>query len=115
MYIFGLGFSMIISAVLYTYAFKQKFRISLLFVISICITWQLLIIMNEVMIGSLYQDHFVPYSIKIVSFGLFDGLTHIYLDIIGPLLVAANNRKSFEVTMGGTMISVIMATSYVFS
>jgi hypothetical protein len=32
--------------------------------------------------------------------------------MIGPLWVAANNRKTYEITMGGTMLSLTMALAY---
>jgi hypothetical protein len=54
-------------------------------------------------------------DIKLFFYGIFDGLTIIYLGVIGPLLVAANNRKTFEITMGGTMIAVVSMTTYIFS
>jgi hypothetical protein len=61
------------------------------------------------------KDYVLDLDVKLVFFGLFDGLTIIYLNVIGPLLVAANNRKTFEVTMGGTMIAVVTMTTYILS
>jgi hypothetical protein len=47
-------------------------------------------------------------------YGLFDGSSSLMLQLIGPLLVAANHRKTYEVTMGGTMIAVCIALPFVF-
>lgn len=47
-------------------------------------------------------------------FGVADGSTYLLIYLIGPLLVAANHRKTYEVTMGGTMISVCIAFAFVF-
>ena len=67
------------------------------------------------MIPFMRTAEIIDLNIKLLFYGIFDGLTIIYLNIIGPLLVAANNRKTFEITMGGTMIAVVTMTTYIFS
>ena len=37
--------------------------------------------------------------------GFIEGLTSLLLTLLGPLLVAASFRKTYEITMGGTMIA----------
>ena len=38
----------------------------------------------------------------------------MYLTLLGPLLVAAQFRQTYEITMGGTSIAVCLAFPFVF-
>lgn len=46
-------------------------------------------------------------------YGAIQSSTQLFTHLIGPLLVAANNRKSYEITMGGTMISICIGSGYI--
>lgn len=67
------------------------------------------------MIPSIKISSIINLNTRLLFYGIFDGLTIIYLNVIGPLLVAANNKKTFEITMGGTMIAVVTMTTYILS
>ena len=49
----------------------------------------------------------------VLGVGLVEGSTQLFIQLIGPILVAANNRKTYEITMGGTMIGVCKAFPFV--
>jgi hypothetical protein len=51
---------------------------------------------------------------KTFFLGTIDGLTSLFLSLLGPLLVAASFRKTYEISMGGTMIASCMAFPFVF-
>jgi hypothetical protein len=46
--------------------------------------------------------------------GFSEGSTILLIYQIGPLLAASNHRKTYEITMGGTMITVVIALSFLF-
>ena len=45
-------------------------------------------------------------------FGLLDGSTMMLIYLIGPLLIAANHRITYEITSGGTMIGIVVSFSF---
>ena len=51
---------------------------------------------------------------KTFFLGTIDGLTSLFLTLLGPLLVAASFRKTYEISMGGTMIASCTAFPFVF-
>jgi len=56
----------------------------------------------------------LPAWVFMFYLGLNDGLTVLLLTLLGPLLVAASARQSYEITMGGTSIAMCVATPFVF-
>jgi hypothetical protein len=54
----------------------------------------------------------LPFSIIFLIFGLLDGSTMMLIFLIGPLLIAANHRITYEITSGGTMIGIVISFSY---
>ena len=56
----------------------------------------------------------IPISLIMFQLGLADGLTVMYLALLGPLLVAASFRQTYEITMGGTSIAVCVAFPFIF-
>ena len=75
------------------------------------------IILN-LMLPSLYaRPNTIPPAViylKTFFLGSIDGLTSLFLSLLGPLLVAASFRKTYEISMGGTMIAACMAFPFVF-
>lgn len=49
-----------------------------------------------------------------MQIGFLSGSTSLFLTIIGPLVIASKNRKTYEITMGGTIIAVCFTLQYVF-
>lgn len=71
-----------------------------------CITFNLMVPPEQDM------PKFVGYAFCF-TIGLIEGSNMLFVQLIGPLLVAANNRKTYEVTMGGTMIAVCTGLPFV--
>ena len=70
--------------------------------------------LSEALLGNEEQP-VVPLYLSFAFFGLMDGLTDLFLNIIGPLLIASKYRRSYEVTMGGTLVAICIAVPYIYS
>ena len=44
--------------------------------------------------------------------GFIEGSIQLFVQIVGPVLLAASHRKSYEITMGGTMIAICQAVPF---
>lgn len=55
------------------------------------------------------EDPIVPTYLIMLTLGLLDGLSHLFLTLVAPLMVAAKYRKSYEITMGGTIVAECIA------
>jgi hypothetical protein len=47
--------------------------------------------------------------------GFVNGLNDLFLYTIGPLILAAKNRKSYEITLGGTLLGICICVPYITS
>ena len=47
--------------------------------------------------------------------GFVNGLNDLFLYTIGPLILAAKNRKSYEITLGGTLLGICICVPYIFA
>ena len=65
------------------------------------------------MLGIGTDKAWLPDWFLMVMFGFVDTITILFLTLIGPLLVAAQYRQSFEVSMGGTITSVCVGVPFV--
>jgi len=54
----------------------------------------------------------IPINVTLFIAGVFDGFSYLFLSLVGPLIIAAKYKKSYEVTMGGSMIAVCIAVPY---
>jgi len=55
----------------------------------------------------------VPIYLIMFFLGVIDGLSHLFLALVGPLIVAAKYRSSYEITMGGTIIAVCITFPFI--
>jgi len=54
----------------------------------------------------------IPVYLIMFFIGIIDGLSHLFLFLVGPLILAAKYRKSYEITMGGTILAVCGTLPY---
>lgn len=59
------------------------------------------------------DDPVIPINIVMFFLGVIDGLSYLFLSLVGPLLIAAKYKKSYEITMGGSMIAVCVALPFI--
>jgi hypothetical protein len=59
------------------------------------------------------KDPIIPINLIMFLLGVIDGLSHLFLALIGPLIVAAKYRSSYEITMGGTIIAVCITVPFI--
>ena len=52
------------------------------------------------------ENPVIPIYLLMFFIGILDGLSHLFLYIVGPLTLAAKYRSSYEITMGGTILAV---------
>jgi hypothetical protein len=110
--------SSIVCAVFFSYVFKRKLYFTIVFFNSFSLLYQIfnltLKYIAPVMLGiGTDGEPWLPDWFLMVMFGFVDTITILFLTLIGPLLVAAQYRKSFEVSMGGTIISVCVGVPFV--
>ena len=58
------------------------------------------------------EDPLIPEHITLFILGVIYGFSYLFLSLVGPLIIAAKNKKSYEITMGGSMIAVCIALPY---
>jgi hypothetical protein len=58
-------------------------------------------------------EPWVPDWLILSMFGFVDSITIIFLTLIGPLVIASKYKKTYEVTMGGTIIAVCIAVPFI--
>jgi len=59
------------------------------------------------------ENSLIPVFLIIFFLGIIHGLTNLFLYVVGPLIVAAKYRSSYEITMGGTIIAVCSTLPYI--
>lgn len=59
------------------------------------------------------KNGWIPDWFIIFMFGFVDSITIIFLTLIGPLIIASRYKKTYEVTMGGTIIAVCIGVPFI--
>ena len=59
------------------------------------------------------ENAWIPDWFLLSMFGFVDSITIIFLTLIGPLIIASRYKKTYEVTMGGTIIAVCIAVPFI--
>lgn len=105
----GNASAFIVSALLFSYVFRRRLALTLAFLQFITLISDTgYLVFNMMMPSFDARANLLPQSaifFKVFFLGFIEGLTSLLLTLLGPLLVAASFRKTYEITMGGTMIA----------
>ena len=114
-YIAGAGISAVVSSLLFTFVFQRKMALTLIIFQSLNIVFQMYQIVIDFTAPDFgnEEEPIIPLNLIMFFLGVIDGLSHLFLALVGPLIVAAKYRKSYEITMGGTMIAVCIAIPFI--
>ena len=97
-----------ISTALFQFVFQRKLALTIVAQSTLTLSLQYMLMT----MGQIFSDFALPRTINFFIFGFIDGSTYLLIFIIGPLLVASAHRKTFEITMGGAMITLVMMMSF---
>ena len=113
LFFFGSAVAYLIASGLFRLS-KRKFALSVVMVQAITLISSVMILFLLLLVPRqmLETQEFI-YAASFMS-GLLDTSMVLFIHLLGPLLVAANSRRTYEVTMGGTMIAVCNGLPYVF-
>lgn len=107
--------SSIVCAVAFSTIFKRKLFLTIIFFNSFSIMYQVFSIALSMAAPAVMQPEnaWIPDWFLLSMFGFVDSITIIFLTLIGPLIIASRYKKTYEVTMGGTIIAVCIAVPFI--
>ena len=103
------------SSLLYTFVFQRKMALTIILFQSFNIIFQIYQIVIDWTAPEFGKedDPAIPINVIMFFLGVIDGLSYLFLSLVGPLLIAAKYVKSYEITMGGSMIAVCVALPFI--
>ena len=113
-YFLGSSLSILASTISFQYIFRRRFAATIIFCNAVTIIISIIYISLNQMIPEFNQNDYLPVNFVYFAFGIIAGSVYLFMQLIGPLLVAAHYRKNYEVQMGGTMIGCCYGLSLIF-
>ena len=95
-YIAGAGISAVVSSLLFTFVFQRKMALTLIIFQSLNIVFQIYQIVIDFTAPDFgnEEEPIIPLNLIMFFLGVIDGLSHLFLALVGPLIVAVKYRKS---------------------
>ena len=109
----GTAFANIISTLVFQAVFKRNFAITLTLMQALSTVVSAYILSIGFALPQIKLESGSMTFAYIFVAGFLEGSIQLFIQIIGPLLVAASNRKTYEITLGGTMIAMCRGLPYV--